>query len=72
MSEEFWTRQQVAEYMGVHIRTVDRWVSDRNIPSYKFGRSKRLKSRDIIDEAEKCRIDAIGTPTAPQTQDQAA
>jgi excisionase family DNA binding protein len=72
MSEPFWTRQQGADYLHAHIRTFDRWVADRNIPSYKFGRNRRFKPTDIIAEAEKCRIDAIGTPTAPQTKDQAA
>lgn len=56
MNEEFWTRQQSADHLSIHIRTLDKWATERSIPSYRFGRSVRYKSTDIIAEAEKCRV----------------
>ena len=34
---EFCTREEVARYLRVHIRTVERWLGNKSLKGYKLG-----------------------------------
>lgn len=64
MPERRWaTREQTAEYVGVHVNTIDRWRTDGRIRGYQAG--PRLVRFDLND------VDAMlaGATTASQKAD---
>ena len=46
------TKQEVADWLGVSIRTVEREVSDGNIQSVKIRGSRRFEYSDVADYLE--------------------
>ncbi len=48
---EFLTRKEVAKYFRVHERTVDRWIENGSLKSYKLGSGRtsllRIAKSDI-------------------------
>lgn len=57
MSERRWaTKEQVAQYLGVHANTIDRWRAEGRIRTHHFG--PRLVRFDLNE------IDAMPTTTA--------
>ena len=46
----FLTREEVAKYLRVHARTVERWLKNGNLKGYKLGKGKTALWR--IPEAE--------------------
>lgn len=38
----FWNKQQLAEYIGISIHTVNAWVSQKRVPFVKLGGRKVL------------------------------
>jgi len=41
------TRQELADYLKVHVRTIDNKVKD-GMPSVKFGKSVRFELDDVL------------------------
>jgi excisionase family DNA binding protein len=56
MPEQFWTAEELADYLKVGAQTVRAWVRSGKVKAVKFGRSWR-----IADEELK-RIIAEGVP----------
>lgn len=56
-----------ARRLGITPRTLYRFIDDGQLPAYRFGRVIRLKSHEVDDFIERCRI-APGTLdlTTPQ------
>lgn len=54
--EPFFTPRSLAEYLGVHPRTVRQWISDRKIPSYSFEGSRRIAASDVDDYIKARRV----------------
>ncbi len=50
---EFLTRQEVAKYFRVHLRTVDRWIENGSLKSYKLGKGRTALLRISKVEVEK-------------------
>jgi excisionase family DNA binding protein len=50
---EFLTRKEVAEYLRVHERTVDRWIESGSLGAYKLGTGKTALLRIPKSEVEK-------------------
>ena len=44
---EFFTIAQVAEFIGVSERTVQRWIRSGAVPVHRFGRLVRISDADI-------------------------
>lgn len=42
-----WDKHQVADYLGVPWRTIDKWVMEESIPSIKLGRHRRFIKEEI-------------------------
>lgn len=60
MTDRRWaTREQVAEYLGIHVNTVDNWRTDGRITAYRAG--DRLVRFDLNE------VDAMLTPTQQET-----
>ena len=38
---------EVAEYLGVHYKTICRWATERRLPSYKIGGAVRFRMSEI-------------------------
>ena len=62
MSKRLLNRLEIAEYLGVSTRTVDRWIVDLNLPRKLIGRSVRFDLdavrpwyNRITKQAEKAR-----------------
>ena len=50
---EFLTREEVAKYFRVHIRTVERWLRSGALKGYKLGNSKTALWRIPKSEVKK-------------------
>ena len=50
---EFQTREEVAEYLRVHVRTVERWLRNGRLKGYKLGGGRTALWRIPKDEVEK-------------------
>jgi excisionase family DNA binding protein len=49
----FYTVAQVAELLGVSIRSVRRWIAQGDLRAYRFGRQVRISETDLrlfVDE----------------------
>ena len=49
----FQTREEVAKYFRVHVRTIDRWIRSGILKGYKLGKGKTALwriSEDAIDK----------------------
>ncbi len=51
------TKPDAAQFLGVKVTTVDRWVMSRKLPHIKLnGRLVRFRLSDLIEYAEKQRV----------------
>lgn len=50
---EFLTRKEVAKYLRVHERTVDRWIESGNLKGYKLGTGRTALLRIPKSSIEK-------------------
>ena len=48
--------KDAAEYLGVNLRTLYRFIDDGDLVAYKFGRVIRLKAEDVDRFIEASRI----------------
>jgi excisionase family DNA binding protein len=53
------TREQIADYIGVCPRTISNMVRERRIPVIKFGGSVRFDPTKVLKALEKYEIDSI-------------
>ena len=58
MSEQIrWmSTKEAAEYLGITLRSLYRFIDEGSLPAYKFGRVIRLKAEDVERFIEACRI----------------
>jgi len=55
-SDDILTKSQVAEWLQVTERTVEKWVSDGSLPAFRFGRSVRFFREAILKTIrEQCK-----------------
>lgn len=47
MQEKLYSVEEVAEYLGVAKRTVERWIRARDIGSVLIGRKRRVRESDL-------------------------
>jgi len=52
MKERFRKIESAAELIDVSIWTIRKWVNQRKIRTYRFGRSVRIKESDLFSLAE--------------------
>lgn len=45
--ETLWTREQVAEFLNVHVNTVGRMCKRDGLPHLKLGRAIRFRPADV-------------------------
>jgi len=45
--EQFYTIQYVAERLGVHERTVRRWIKDKKLAAHQFNALVRIEHGDL-------------------------
>jgi excisionase family DNA binding protein len=51
------TKLDAAEFLGVKVATIDRWVIDRKLPHIKLNnRLVRFRLSDLVQFAEKQRV----------------
>jgi len=51
------TKREAAEFLGVTVWTIDRYMKDRKLPHYKLaGHLVRFRMSDLIRFAEKDRV----------------
>lgn len=48
MKDRFIKIETAAEIIDVSIWTMRKWVKQRKIPIYKFGRAVRIKEKDLL------------------------
>ena len=44
---KFYTIQEIADLLGISLRTVHRWTSSRQLPAYKIGGLLRVSEDDL-------------------------
>lgn len=47
MAEQWLKAQEVANQLGVNIRTIQRWVKEGKLVGYKIGRALKFRPSDI-------------------------
>ena len=47
MSEEFYTAEEVADYLKISSQTVRAWIRTKKIEAVKFGRAWRITKREL-------------------------
>jgi len=52
--------EQVAEFLGVKVPTVRKWVLNRNIPFYRFGGRIVFDRKDLEEFIKSNRVEATG------------
>ena len=50
---EFLTRSEVAKYLRVHERTIDRWIEGGSLKGYKFGTGRTATLRITKSEVKR-------------------
>ncbi len=45
--ESLWTKRELAEFLNVGVKTIDKWVCSKSIPFLKLGRSVRFRRREV-------------------------
>ena len=62
MSEKM-TRQEVADHLGVCLRTIDRWRAENvNLPFHEIGRRVVYRKEDVVAFENACRVETAGYP----------
>lgn len=56
---EFLNTEELARYLKISKTSVYRFITKRSIPFYKIGHNIRFKKSDVLEYAEKNRIDSI-------------
>ena len=46
-TNDIWTREEVADYYRVSLRTVGNWIADRKIPRLKIGKTVRFRAEEV-------------------------
>lgn len=44
---QYISQQQAADALGVHIRTIRRWIAAGDLPARRFGRQIRIRPEDL-------------------------
>lgn len=47
MTEKLLTPSEVAKRLGVTLRTVQRWIAEGELPSYKLGKVRRVSEKQL-------------------------
>lgn len=55
MEKEWMSLPEGAEYLGISLATIYRWLNEGRIPSYKAGRVRRVKKTDLDSYMESGR-----------------
>lgn len=65
MPEPLATKEQVAEYLGVHPGTLDRWAGDKEGPAYvKVGLQRRYDWSDVLAWVAERKVSTTTSPAA--------
>jgi excisionase family DNA binding protein len=52
-------RDEAAKYLGISPRTLQRWTSERDLPSVRIGEVVRYDIRDLDEFMEQAKREAI-------------
>lgn len=52
MSEKYLKIETVAKMLDLNIWTIRKWVKERKIRTYRFGRAVRIREKDVLDFAD--------------------
>jgi excisionase family DNA binding protein len=55
-SSEWMSTEAAAAYIGITARTLYRFIDEGQLTAYRFGRVIRLKTADVEEYIESCRI----------------
>lgn len=53
-----WTKSDVAERLGVTVRTINNWIAQNRIAYIKIGRNVRFRPSDVEDYIQRNTIEA--------------
>ncbi len=53
---QWMSTSEAADYLGVTLRTVYRFIDEGQLAAYKFGRVIRVKEQDVVAFVESARI----------------
>ena len=54
---EWMSSGEAADYLGVGLRTLYKFIDDGKLPGYRFGRVIRLQRSDVESDLDACRIE---------------
>lgn len=50
--EKLCTKEEIADFLSVSVKTIDRWVSEGTIPNMKIGGMVRFSKKRVLESAE--------------------
>jgi excisionase family DNA binding protein len=60
-----WTRQELADYLGISLATIDRWISKGDIDTIKIGHFRRIPAAAVEDLLYRHRELAVDNQPRP-------
>ncbi|MBP0685694.1 helix-turn-helix domain-containing protein, partial [Mycobacterium tuberculosis] len=55
--DRWYTKTQVAEYLNMSTKTVERRIADGHIVASKFGQAVRINGRSVLEYVERMRVE---------------
>jgi excisionase family DNA binding protein len=68
MDDTYYSAEQVAEALGMHVKTIQRYIREGALPASRIGRLWRVSGRDLADFAERNRTGRPEEPEEPKVK----
>jgi excisionase family DNA binding protein len=69
MDDEFLTIKQTAAFLKLGVSTINRYIKQGKIPSYKIEGNRLFQKSEIIQWVKQQGSQPVRPPTSPQSQD---
>jgi excisionase family DNA binding protein len=66
IGEQYLTRKQAANMIGVHVRTVDNWIKKKGLPHFKIDGTVRISPKAYHEWINKNVSSLPSTPESPE------
>jgi excisionase family DNA binding protein len=68
MDDAYFSAEQVAEQLGMHVKTILRYIREGDLPASRFGKRWRVSARDLAAFTRRQRTQKPGEPAASRVK----
>lgn len=68
MDDAYFTAEQVAEQLGMHVKTILRYIREGQLPASRIGKRWRVSARDLAAFTERQRTQKTEEPAAARVK----